>query len=142
MAQREIVQHSTARQSRSIVMLLLFCAVLYLFPTNSPASDNPVILVSQGSPEYHKEFRKHFKKSFRVTHPNVKVIDIDALGRVRLSRKAVLREKSRRESPEPAAAGARPGRGPDRGPHPGRREGGRGPRRGGRDRCGSSSLDL
>jgi polyribonucleotide nucleotidyltransferase len=57
----------------------------------------------------------------------VKVIDIDALGRVRLSRRAVLREKGRRDSPEPAAAGARPGRGPQRGPRPeGRGRGGRG----------------
>jgi polyribonucleotide nucleotidyltransferase len=66
----------------------------------------------------------------------VKVIDIDALGRVRLSRRAVLREKSgRRDSPEPAGAGARPGRGPQRGPRPGGRgRGGRGRERGRDDR--------
>ena len=66
----------------------------------------------------------------------VKVIDIDALGRVRLSRKAVLREKSGgREAPQPAAAGARPGGGHDRRPRPGdRRDGGGRGSRGGRDR--------
>jgi len=65
----------------------------------------------------------------------VKVIDIDALGRVRLSRRAVLREKSRRDSPEPTAAGTRPGRGPQRGPQPEERQrGGRGRDRGRDDR--------
>ena len=57
----------------------------------------------------------------------VKVIDIDGMGRVRLSRRAVLREKEGRGSGErePAPAGdSRPHRGPSRGERQGQRPGG------------------
>jgi len=57
----------------------------------------------------------------------VKVIDIDGMGRVRLSRRAVLREKEGRGSGErePASAGdSRPHRGPSRGERQGQRPGG------------------
>jgi polyribonucleotide nucleotidyltransferase len=59
----------------------------------------------------------------------VKVIDIDPQGRVRLSRKAVLREQRGEPAAEPAPAGGGPRRGGD-GPG-GDRPHGRGPRRGG-----------
>ena len=66
----------------------------------------------------------------------VKVIDIDGQGRVRLSRKAVLREQRGEAPEEPAAVGARRG-GPDgpRGDRGGRDRGGRG--RGGPGHGGS-----
>jgi polyribonucleotide nucleotidyltransferase len=57
----------------------------------------------------------------------VKVIDIDGMGRVRLSRRAVLREKEGRSSGdrEPASVGGgRPHRGPSRGRRQGQRPGG------------------
>jgi polyribonucleotide nucleotidyltransferase len=69
----------------------------------------------------------------------VKVIDIDGQGRVRLSRRAVLREQQGGErSKEPVAAGARSDQGGG-GKRPGRGGQGRGPRgpgRGGRRRGG------
>ena len=52
----------------------------------------------------------------------VKVIDIDATGRVRLSRKAVLREQRGEAPEEPAGVGR-----PARSERPGERHGGRGP---------------
>jgi polyribonucleotide nucleotidyltransferase len=54
----------------------------------------------------------------------VKVIDIDGMGRVRLSRRAVLREKEGRGSGEREPASVGGGR-PHRGPSRGRRQGGR-----------------
>jgi polyribonucleotide nucleotidyltransferase len=68
----------------------------------------------------------------------VKVIDIDAQGRVRLSRRAVLQEKEGGDSEEPVPVGSRGGRDRERGRQgrPPRQGGGgrNGPRRGGQGR--------